>query len=199
MLCVGEVRANQPEHPVARQGVSPSTQRCLTLPCLPQNDENGRPTRAHVSHTLILRRSDRRKDRVEISPLQLSEASSRAEAMGAAAGRPLRVIGCVSPRSCHHSCFPFSGLVPPNANTSPHCGMTTDGITHIRTLLCGPHMSVRAHETWNTEHDSSTAMPSLRDVHNAGREWIAAYSLQLPPQIFVRSTCTSRWTQPSWA
>lgn len=54
-------------------------------------DEEGNVVR--VSHTLALRRSDRRKDRVEISPEQLSEASSHAERMSAVAGRPLRVVG----------------------------------------------------------------------------------------------------------
>lgn len=40
-----------------------------------------------------MRRSDRRKDRVEISAEQLSSASQIAEDMAIAAKRPLRVIG----------------------------------------------------------------------------------------------------------
>ncbi|XP_061576744.1 lys-63-specific deubiquitinase [Cololabis saira] len=47
----------------------------------------------HVRSVIILRRSDKRKDRVEISPEQLSAASSEAERLAAACGRPLRVLG----------------------------------------------------------------------------------------------------------
>ncbi|CAL8279937.1 unnamed protein product [Merluccius merluccius] len=48
----------------------------------------------HVRSVIILRRSDKRKDRVEISPEQLSAASTEAERLAARTGRPrLRVVG----------------------------------------------------------------------------------------------------------
>lgn len=42
---------------------------------------------------MILRRVDRRKDRVEISPDQLSSASTWAEQTAKQTGRPLRILG----------------------------------------------------------------------------------------------------------
>ncbi|GFS64654.1 hypothetical protein NPIL_431241 [Nephila pilipes] len=48
---------------------------------------------AHVSAVVILRRSDKRKDRVEISPEQLSNASTEAERLACILKRPIRVIG----------------------------------------------------------------------------------------------------------
>ncbi|XP_055928352.1 lys-63-specific deubiquitinase BRCC36-like [Argiope bruennichi] len=48
---------------------------------------------AHVSAIVILRRSDKRKDRVEISPEQLSNASTEAERLACILKRPIRVIG----------------------------------------------------------------------------------------------------------
>uniref|UniRef100_UPI00358E7CBC lys-63-specific deubiquitinase-like n=1 Tax=Myxine glutinosa TaxID=7769 RepID=UPI00358E7CBC len=47
----------------------------------------------HVMSVMILRRSDKRKDRVEISPEQLSAATTKAEHLSAQSGRTLRVIG----------------------------------------------------------------------------------------------------------
>ncbi|KAM4635257.1 lys-63-specific deubiquitinase [Polymixia lowei] len=47
----------------------------------------------HVHSVIILRRSDKRKDRVEISPEQLSAASTEAERLADATGRPMRVVG----------------------------------------------------------------------------------------------------------
>uniref|UniRef100_A0A8C9L3S4 BRCA1/BRCA2-containing complex subunit 3 n=1 Tax=Pavo cristatus TaxID=9049 RepID=A0A8C9L3S4_PAVCR len=44
----------------------------------------------HIHSVIILRRSDKRKDRVEISPEQLSAASTEAEI---SFGRPMRVVG----------------------------------------------------------------------------------------------------------
>ncbi|KAG8193354.1 hypothetical protein JTE90_022982 [Oedothorax gibbosus] len=48
---------------------------------------------AHVVTVMILRRSDKRKDRVEISPEQLSNASTEAERLACILKRPIRVIG----------------------------------------------------------------------------------------------------------
>ncbi|XP_035220641.1 lys-63-specific deubiquitinase BRCC36-like [Stegodyphus dumicola] len=48
---------------------------------------------AHISAVVILRRSDKRKDRVEISPEQLSNASTEAERLACILKRPIRVIG----------------------------------------------------------------------------------------------------------
>nr|XP_039249916.1 lys-63-specific deubiquitinase BRCC36-like [Styela clava] len=47
----------------------------------------------HITSTLSLRRLDKRKDRVEISVEQLSNASSKAEELARKTGRPLRIIG----------------------------------------------------------------------------------------------------------
>ncbi|XP_064483943.1 lys-63-specific deubiquitinase BRCC36-like [Ornithodoros turicata] len=48
---------------------------------------------AHISAVIVLRRSDKRKDRVEISPEQLSDASTQAEVLAHVHGRPIRVLG----------------------------------------------------------------------------------------------------------
>jgi BRCA1/BRCA2-containing complex subunit 3 len=58
-----------------------------------ENDTHGRRVVAVVHDVLILVRSDRRKDRVEISPEQMAMASGRAEELGAKQGRTVRVIG----------------------------------------------------------------------------------------------------------
>ncbi|XP_036623536.1 lys-63-specific deubiquitinase BRCC36 [Trichosurus vulpecula] len=47
----------------------------------------------HIHSVIILRRSDKRKDRVEISPEQLSAASTEAERLAEQTGRPVRVVG----------------------------------------------------------------------------------------------------------
>ncbi|KAB0338959.1 hypothetical protein FD755_025095 [Muntiacus reevesi] len=53
----------------------------------------------HIHSVIILRRSDKRKDRVEISPEQLSAASTEAEIsllthrLAELTGRPMRVVG----------------------------------------------------------------------------------------------------------
>uniref|UniRef100_V9KKD3 Lys-63-specific deubiquitinase BRCC36 n=2 Tax=Callorhinchus milii TaxID=7868 RepID=V9KKD3_CALMI len=47
----------------------------------------------HIHFVIILRRSDKRKDRVEISPEQLSAASTEAERLAEMTGRPMRVVG----------------------------------------------------------------------------------------------------------
>lgn len=48
---------------------------------------------SHISAVIVLRRSDKRKDRVEISPEQLSAASTRAERLAVLLDRPMRVLG----------------------------------------------------------------------------------------------------------
>lgn len=47
----------------------------------------------HIHSVIILRRSDKTKDRVEISPEQLSAASIEAERLAEQTGRPMRVVG----------------------------------------------------------------------------------------------------------
>ncbi|XP_075930857.1 lys-63-specific deubiquitinase BRCC36 [Petromyzon marinus] len=47
----------------------------------------------HIYSVIILRRSDKRKDRVEISPEQLSAASTEAERLAVQSGKPMRVVG----------------------------------------------------------------------------------------------------------
>ncbi|XP_027694743.1 lys-63-specific deubiquitinase BRCC36 isoform X3 [Vombatus ursinus] len=47
----------------------------------------------HIHSVIVLRRSDKRKDRVEISPEQLSAASVEAERLAELTGRPMRVVG----------------------------------------------------------------------------------------------------------
>ncbi|XP_073216675.1 lys-63-specific deubiquitinase BRCC36 isoform X2 [Lepidochelys kempii] len=47
----------------------------------------------HIHSVIILRRSDKRKDRVEISPEQLSAASTEAERLAEITGRSMRVVG----------------------------------------------------------------------------------------------------------
>ncbi|XP_069107234.1 lys-63-specific deubiquitinase-like [Argopecten irradians] len=48
---------------------------------------------SHISAVIILRRSDKQPDRVEISPEQLSDASTKAEDLAKELQRPLRVLG----------------------------------------------------------------------------------------------------------
>lgn len=48
---------------------------------------------AHISAVILLRRSDKRKDRVEISPEQLSDASTQAETLAINLRKPMRVLG----------------------------------------------------------------------------------------------------------
>ncbi|XP_068919840.1 lys-63-specific deubiquitinase BRCC36-like isoform X1 [Petaurus breviceps papuanus] len=47
----------------------------------------------HIHSVIVLRRSDKRKDRVEISPEQLSAASLEAERLAELTGRRIRVVG----------------------------------------------------------------------------------------------------------
>lgn len=48
---------------------------------------------SHISAVIILRRSDKQSDRVEISPEQLSAASTEAERLAVELDRPMRVLG----------------------------------------------------------------------------------------------------------
>uniref|UniRef100_A0A8C7TQ36 Fun14 domain containing 2 n=1 Tax=Oncorhynchus mykiss TaxID=8022 RepID=A0A8C7TQ36_ONCMY len=47
----------------------------------------------HIHSVIILRRSDKRKDRVEISPEQLSSAATESYRLADMTGRPMRVVG----------------------------------------------------------------------------------------------------------
>ncbi|KAL5004643.1 hypothetical protein ScPMuIL_018099 [Solemya velum] len=47
----------------------------------------------HISAVIVLRRSDKQPDRVEISPEQLSDASTKAETLARELGQPMRVLG----------------------------------------------------------------------------------------------------------
>lgn len=48
---------------------------------------------SHISACMILHRSDKQPDRVEISPEQLCGASAYAEQLASTLNRPMRVIG----------------------------------------------------------------------------------------------------------
>lgn len=48
---------------------------------------------SHIESVVILQRSDRKSDRVEISPLQLSAAAQEAEELSLKLGKPIRVMG----------------------------------------------------------------------------------------------------------
>ncbi|XP_013929119.1 PREDICTED: lys-63-specific deubiquitinase BRCC36 [Thamnophis sirtalis] len=65
----------------------------------------------HIHSVIILRRSDKRKDRVEISPEQLSAASTEAERLAELTGRPMRVVGWYHSHP-HITVWP-SHVVPP--------------------------------------------------------------------------------------
>lgn len=58
--------------------------------CIGEIDTNNA---VHIVSVIMLRRSDKRKDRVEISPEQLSFAASEAERLANLMSRPLRVVG----------------------------------------------------------------------------------------------------------
>ncbi|NXG73208.1 BRCC3 deubiquitinase, partial [Baryphthengus martii] len=60
--------------------------------CWAQREEVDTSRIVHIHSVIILRRSDKRKDRVEISPEQLSAASTEAE-LAEMTGRPMRVVG----------------------------------------------------------------------------------------------------------
>ncbi|ESO07696.1 hypothetical protein HELRODRAFT_150937, partial [Helobdella robusta] len=47
----------------------------------------------HISSAMILKRSDKRPDRVEISPEQLSNASNHAEHLSEKLNKPMRIVG----------------------------------------------------------------------------------------------------------
>ncbi|KAK4322845.1 hypothetical protein Pmani_006429 [Petrolisthes manimaculis] len=58
-----------------------------------QFNEQGSDIMCDIHSAVTLRRSDKRKDRVEISPEMLIEAQQRAEQMSASSGKELHVVG----------------------------------------------------------------------------------------------------------
>ncbi|NWR08455.1 BRCC3 deubiquitinase, partial [Paradoxornis webbianus] len=94
-LCIGEV-------PPAEGRPRGGAEQWLISPPCPQVDTS---RIVHIHSVIILRRSDKRKDRVEISPEQLSAASTEAEIslsrdstgspvqLAEMTGRPMRVVG----------------------------------------------------------------------------------------------------------
>ncbi|NXI54716.1 BRCC3 deubiquitinase, partial [Chloroceryle aenea] len=85
-LCIGEVLTPGGKCGIQREEV------------LPRLDSWSAPVVdtsriVHIHSVIILRRSDKRKDRVEISPEQLSAASTEAEMLAEMTGRPMRVVG----------------------------------------------------------------------------------------------------------
>ncbi|XP_050569359.1 lys-63-specific deubiquitinase BRCC36 isoform X2 [Cygnus atratus] len=66
---------------------------CLNHALSTEKEEVDAGRVVHVHSVIILRRSDKRKDRVEISPEQLSAASTEAERLAEMTGRPMRVVG----------------------------------------------------------------------------------------------------------
>ncbi|NXN81170.1 BRCC3 deubiquitinase, partial [Bombycilla garrulus] len=84
-LCIGEV---PPAEGRPRGGAGGGA--ALISPVCRQVDTS---RIVHIHSVIILRRSDKRKDRVEISPEQLSAASTEAEMLAETTGRPMRVVG----------------------------------------------------------------------------------------------------------
>uniref|UniRef100_H0XY57 Lys-63-specific deubiquitinase n=1 Tax=Otolemur garnettii TaxID=30611 RepID=H0XY57_OTOGA len=83
-LCIGELKDDpRYDSEFARTGTE-------TRPVAEKVD----PVRiVHIHSVIILRRFEKRKDRVEISPEQLFAASTEAERLAKLTGRPLRVVG----------------------------------------------------------------------------------------------------------
>ncbi|NXG18251.1 BRCC3 deubiquitinase, partial [Grallaria varia] len=81
-LCIGEV-----PRAAAAGGAA------LGGDCSPLRGQVDTSRIVHIHSVIILRRSDKRKDRVEISPEQLSAASTEAEMLAEMTGRPMRVVG----------------------------------------------------------------------------------------------------------
>ncbi|XP_055984840.1 lys-63-specific deubiquitinase BRCC36 [Sorex fumeus] len=86
-LCIGELNDDtSPQRSDSKFGYSGSDSHTVA--------EKGDTVRiVHIHSVIILRRSDKRKDRVEISPEQLSAASTEAERLAELTGRPMRVVG----------------------------------------------------------------------------------------------------------
>ncbi|XP_053436731.1 lys-63-specific deubiquitinase BRCC36 [Nycticebus coucang] len=83
-LCIGEL--NDDTRSDSKFGYTGTEIRTIS--------EKGETVRiVHIHSVIILRRSDKRKDRVEISPEQLSAASTEAERLAELTGRPMRVVG----------------------------------------------------------------------------------------------------------
>ncbi|NXG31862.1 BRCC3 deubiquitinase, partial [Dromaius novaehollandiae] len=93
-LCIGEVPAPRTGGAAARCGGE-----SVARPGAALSVDTSRIV--HIHSVIILRRSDKRKDRVEISPEQLSAASTEAEIsfprgdskLAEMTGRPMRVVG----------------------------------------------------------------------------------------------------------
>ncbi|NWR52020.1 BRCC3 deubiquitinase, partial [Regulus satrapa] len=84
----GKPGLRRADSPAPRAVVRPAEERAR-CPLCPQVDTS---RIVHIHSVIILRRSDKRKDRVEISPEQLSAASTEAE-LAEMTGRPMRVVG----------------------------------------------------------------------------------------------------------
>uniref|UniRef100_A0A8C9M4G7 Lys-63-specific deubiquitinase n=1 Tax=Panthera tigris altaica TaxID=74533 RepID=A0A8C9M4G7_PANTA len=84
-LCIGELNDD------TRRSDSKFTYTGTELRTVPEKVDTVRIV--HIHSVIILRRSDKRKDRVEISPEQLSAASTEAERLAELTGRPMRVVG----------------------------------------------------------------------------------------------------------
>ncbi|CAH7332257.1 lys-63-specific deubiquitinase BRCC36 [Phodopus roborovskii] len=83
-LCIGELKGDA-------RGGSKSPHASTEMRTVPGRVDTA--TVVHIRSVLILQRSDKTKDRVEISPEQLSAASVEAERAAEQTGRPLRVVG----------------------------------------------------------------------------------------------------------
>uniref|UniRef100_H2ZHL6 MPN domain-containing protein n=1 Tax=Ciona savignyi TaxID=51511 RepID=H2ZHL6_CIOSA len=72
--------------------LSNETEEVMGL-CIGEMLEKTSGCEIHVHTVMLLRRMDKRKDRVEISVEQLSNASTRAEELARKSGLPLRIVG----------------------------------------------------------------------------------------------------------
>lgn len=72
--------------------MSNETEEIMGL-CIGESNEEIDGYEITISAVMLLRRMDKRKDRVEISVEQLSNASTVAENMAEKTGRPLRIVG----------------------------------------------------------------------------------------------------------
>jgi len=65
----------------------------LLLGRVVHNSSDNNDASSHIENVVILQRSDRQADRVEISPLQLTMAAQEAENLSLKLARPIRVLG----------------------------------------------------------------------------------------------------------
>ncbi|XP_058297351.1 lys-63-specific deubiquitinase BRCC36 [Hylobates moloch] len=99
-LCIGELNddTRSASHVLPSFNLE-TLESSLTVSCPPSPMVHKLPNLVdavrivHIHSVIILRRSDKRKDRVEISPEQLSAASTEAERLAELTGRPMRVVG----------------------------------------------------------------------------------------------------------